>query len=70
MKPRQNNGGVKNGTKIDIRADLTVSRGGFIYRGSKLYNMIPNQIKNIEGYGEFKTSIKKWIKERILVKPS
>ena len=69
IKPRQNNGGLRYGSKIDVQADLTVSRGGFIYRGSKLYNMIPNDIKNLEGYGKFKSSIKKWVKEKILVKP-
>ena len=69
IKPHENVGGLRNGSKINVQAELTVSRGGFIYRGSKLYNMIPNHIKDIEGYGEFKSNIKKWIQDKILVKP-
>ena len=58
-----------NQAKLTINGDLTVTRGGFMYRGSKLYNMLPEDIKLAQSYGAFKTKVKAWIKSNITVKP-
>ena len=65
VNTRQN----RNGPKLTIDGDLTVTRGGFMYRGSKLYNMLPEETKLAPTYKAFKVKVKTWIKNRIAVKP-
>ena len=48
---------------------LTLSRGGFIYRGAKLWNMLPAQMRQENKPGKFKNTLRKWIKENIPYKP-
>ena len=69
IKPRQNERPLRNDTNLDIQAELTITRGGFMYRAAKLYNMIPNHIKNEQKYNTFKSKIKIWIKQNISVRP-
>ena len=59
----------RNDNNLNIQGDLTLTRGGFMYRGAKLFNMIPNEIKNVKKYKKFKVQIKKWIKLHIPIKP-
>ena len=54
---------------ISIRADLTLSRGGMVYRGAKLWNMLDAELRNELLIGTFKRKVKKWITEHIPVKP-
>ena len=69
LKPKQTGRPLRNGTNLDIQAELTITRGGFMYRASKLYNMIPNHIKNEQKYSTFKSKIKTWITQNISVCP-
>lgn len=55
--------------KINIRADLTLSRGGMVYRGANLWNMLDAELRNELSIGTFKRKIKKWITENVPVKP-
>ena len=48
---------------------LGLAREGFIYRGSNLFNILPEGLKNENSMDQFKTNIKVWIKEHITVKP-
>ena len=41
----------------------------FMYHGSKLYNMLPEETKLAPTYKAFKTKVKAWIKNNIAVKP-
>ena len=60
---------LRNNENINVRGDLTVTRGGFTYRAAKLYNMIPGDIRNIKHYKSFKKKVKKWIKNHISIRP-
>ena len=52
-----------------INFDLSLSRGSFFFRASRLYNAVPLNIKNSPTIPSFKTNLKKWIKENIAVAP-
>ena len=69
LKLNEDRRSLRDNLNVQVNGDLTVTRSGFMYRGAKLYNMIPGHIKNIETYGSFKTNIKKWIKQNISIKP-
>ena len=47
---------------------LTLSRGGFCCRGANLWNKMPEEIRTIEKYKNFKISLKKWIRNEIPAK--
>ena len=66
---QSNNRQSRNAQNITTKGDLTVTRGGFMYRGSKIFNMLPEEIKLAATYGAFKSKVKKWIKSNISVKP-
>ena len=59
----------RNCFNLNVQGDLTVTRGGFLYRGSKLYNMLPPEFKTISNYETFKSKIKIWIRKPISIKP-
>ena len=59
----------RNSDNLNIHGDLTITRGGFMYRGAKLYNMLPVDIKEVEKYELFKTRVRFWIKKKISIKP-
>ena len=48
---------------------LGVSRAGFIYRGAKLFNMLPGNLREISETGKFKAESRRWIQRNIKVKP-
>ena len=52
-----------NCNRVEYKHSL--SRGGYFYRGSKLFNQIPTSLANIEKHTVFKKSARKWIKENI-----
>ena len=58
----------RNSLNLNIEADLTLTRGGFLYRGSKLYNMLPSELKSISKYQLFKLKVKAWIKLNVSIK--
>ena len=50
--------------------NLTLSRGGFIYRGAILWNLLPQIMRSEENPKSFKNQLRKWIKSNISPKPS
>ena len=56
----------------DIRVDfnLSIARSGFVYRGARLWNMIPVNIKISSSPKIFKKKIKTWIKSHVTIHPN
>ena len=52
-----------------IDASLGTTRSSFLYRGIKLYNRLPEEIRNLKKISLFKTQLKKWIQGNIDIKP-
>ena len=48
-----------------VECKLSISRGGYYYRGSRLYNQIPTSLANTTKLTVFKRIAKKWIRENI-----
>ena len=59
---------VDNGY-ISINYDLSLSRGSFYYRASKIFNALPGHIKQKETTLSFKKHLRRWIKENISIVP-
>ena len=56
------------GTISVPKAMLTISGGGFCYRGAQLWNKMPLNIRNMEKYDFFKASLKTWVRKTIPAK--
>ena len=56
-----------NCRKVDY--NLSISRGSFMYRGSKLYNQLPQELVTKTKLSEFKKGAKEWVKARIPLQP-
>ena len=73
LKPRQDTGehafAHRLTNTIQVDYDLTNSRSGFVYRGAKLWNSLPLEIRNQQSPGKFKTAAKMWVRGRIPAKP-
>jgi hypothetical protein len=54
---------------IHARADLTLSRGGLVYRGAKLWNCLTPTLKSEESLPTFKKNVRKWIVHNVPAKP-
>ena len=52
-----------------INYKLSISRCGFYYRGSRLYNQLPASLINNEKQSVFKRKAKLWVKENIPLLP-
>ena len=52
-----------------INFNLSLARGSFFYRASKLYNAIPPDIKSCPTVPTFKKHLRKWVHENIPVVP-
>ena len=52
-----------------VRADLTVTRGGFFYRAATLWNLLPANMKQMMEPVQFKKKLKAWVKRSIPIKP-
>ena len=52
-----------------VRADLTISRGGFFYRAATLWNLLPADMKNMMEPVQFKKKLRDWVKRNIPIKP-
>ena len=61
--PRMNN----NCTTINY--NLSISRGSYFYRGSRIYNQLPQELVTKTTLQEFKRGAKEWIKNNILLLP-
>ena len=49
--------------------NLTLSRGGFIYRGATLWNLLPATLRSETKQSKFKSHLKKWIRTNISPRP-
>ena len=54
---------------IRINFKLSLSRGTFFYRASKIFNALPKDVKESRSVPIFKKALKKWIKHNISVVP-
>ena len=62
--------GTRSGTSLtQEKTTLRLVREGFIYRGTKLFNLLPDSLKFENNVKLFKKNVKKWIKQNIPVKP-
>ena len=52
-----------------MKANLTISRGGIVYRGAKLWNLMDPDLRNKPKLKSFKPKVKKWIIANVPVKP-
>lgn len=59
----------KNKILLEKNYAKSISRGGFIYRGTQLYNNLPASLRKETKISIFKKELKKWIKSEINVKP-
>ena len=57
------------GTLAQENLSLGLAKEGFIHRGTKLFNLLPETMKQEENMEHFKDTVKVWIKETISVKP-
>ena len=48
---------------------LAVSRGGFVYRGSRLFNLLSANLRVEQSLRKFKDGVRNWIKKNIKIKP-
>ena len=52
----------------ETQLKLTVSRGGIVYRGAKLWNLMSQDLRNEEKLIKFKHMVKKWIYMNVPIK--
>ena len=48
---------------------LSISRAGFVFRGARIFNLLPLDIRMCDKYPHFKWKARKWVKENIGIKP-
>ena len=53
----------------NVDYNLSISRGSFFYRGSRLYNQLPQELVVKNKQQEFRKGAKEWIKARIPLLP-
>ena len=68
MKQTAGNSG-SGPTITPVETTLTLKRSSFLYRAVKLFNQLPEVIREESRVSTFKTRLKTWIKEKISVKP-
>ena len=56
-------------TVVADKSDLGLVREGFIHRGTKLFNLMPETLKNEKDMNLFKKNVKRWTMDTIPVKP-
>ena len=54
---------------VYIKAGLTISRGGTLFRGAKLWNLLSDDLKTEISQVKFKTNVKQWIRANVPTKP-
>ena len=65
---RQHRHGNQNNC-AKINYNLSISRDSLLYRGSKLYNMLPVDIASATNLKEFKKDAKQWVLNNVPVHP-
>ena len=51
-----------------LQASLTLSREGFLYRGTKLFNMLPEETKKENKMSRFKKETTSWVRGAFKIK--
>ena len=54
---------------IQVHCDLTISRSGFLYRGARIWNQLPSEMRQETRLAAFKVQLRKWIISNVPVKP-
>ena len=54
----------------NINYMLSISRGGFCYRGATLWNQLPNHLRKPGNDAAFKKGAKSWVVQNIPIKPT
>ena len=49
----------------NVNCKLSISRGGYYYRGSRLYNQIPATLTQVRNQSKFKKGAKQWVAANI-----
>lgn len=63
-------GGPRSTSAINpMKLRLSISREGFVHRGTRLFNMLPLHMRQEPHIKKFKMMTKKWIKDTIPIKP-
>ena len=63
--PRRGN--AYNCKRVDYR--LSISRDSFMFRGSRLFNMIPSEVARAPSFKVFKREVRKWVSVNVPVQP-
>ena len=66
---REKNKNRSRTSLVSERVTLDLKREGFVYRGSRLFNILPEELKLENKIEVFKEKVEDWIKEIIPVKP-
>ena len=56
-------------TIVPTPASLNLTRSSFLYRGIKLFNLLPEELRKMDEIISYKTETKQWIKNHIKIKP-
>ena len=54
---------------VECDQSLSVSRGGFVYRGGRLFNMLSENLRAETSTKKFKAGVRTWVKQNIEIKP-
>ena len=57
-------------TITPVKKKLNLSRAGFIFRGTELFNMLPMELRICKQYQHFKAEVRKWTQSNISIKPT
>ena len=65
--PLQTGRQQSNCSRIEYK--LSISRGGYFYRGSRLYNQIPSSLASTSKQTIFKKAAKQWVRDNVPLHP-
>ena len=54
---------------ITVNRNLSISRSAFMYRGARLWNQLPLDLRMCQSTPNFKSLVKKWVADQITVRP-
>ena len=69
FKPDTQESKLRNQNRNRVDYNLSISRGSYFYRGSRLYGQLPESLVQTSNLMAFKKGAKEWIKKNIPVLP-
>ena len=54
---------------LTVNRMLSISRSAFMYRGARIWNELPLNLRNCQSTPNFKSLVKKWVTDHISVRP-